>query len=130
MSEGLAKKRRIRAGHKASATKMLNEVDALLAEEPPKLTKLSPLKLSLEEKLATLKLLDNEILDLIEEEESLAREIEQADTYKEGIYQAIVRIDQCCVAMTMPKSRPAVMLLTSLRMLQLLLAVPQQPLIE
>ena len=90
MSEGLAKKRRIRAGHKASATKMLNEVDALLAADTtPEIAKLTQLKLVIEEKLETLKLLDAEILDLLEEEEALVKEIEQADLYKERIYQAI-----------------------------------------
>ena len=35
MTERLAKKKRIRAGHKASTTTMLSEVDALLAEGTP-----------------------------------------------------------------------------------------------
>ena len=32
MSEGLAKKKRIQAGHKGSATRMLHQVEALLAD--------------------------------------------------------------------------------------------------
>jgi hypothetical protein len=36
------------------------------------------------------------------------QEIEQADLNKEGIYQAMVRIDQCCAAMARPKGLPAV----------------------
>ena len=96
MKECLAKKKRIRAGHKASTTKVLSEVDALLAEETPEPAKLSGFKLRLEEKLETIKLLDTELLNLIEEEEVIVKEIERADLYKEGIYQAMVKIDQCC----------------------------------
>ena len=59
MAEGLARKKRIRAGHKASATKILQSVDALFAEPDSvdriDTLKLSQLKLSLQEKLETLK---------------------------------------------------------------------------
>ena len=47
---------------------MLSEVDALLAEGTPEPAKLSGFKLRLEEKLETIKLLDTELLNLIEEE--------------------------------------------------------------
>ncbi len=65
MSEGLTKKRKVRAGHRASATRMLTRVDGVLATLPLDTAQLSQLKLSLCEKLETLKLLDGEILDLI-----------------------------------------------------------------
>ena len=99
MAEGLARKKRIRAGHKASATRMLNQIDGLLAEEAPDVSKLSQLKLSLQEKLETLKLLDGEILELIEED-SLATEIEAADSFKEGIYASMINSLQECKAST------------------------------
>ena len=35
----------------------------------------------------------------------VVQEIEQADSYKEGIYQAMVRIDQCCATVATHKSR-------------------------
>ena len=92
-SEGVTRKKRIRAGHKASATRMLTQIDTLLAEESPNLSKLSQLKLSLQEKLDTLKLLDSEMLGLIDEGE-LTSEIEQADAFKEGIYTAMIKIDK------------------------------------
>ena len=92
-SEGVARKKRIRGGHKALATRMLSQIDALLEQESPDLSKLSQLKLSLHEKLETLKLLDGEMLDLVEEEE-LTSEIEQADAFKEGIYTAVIKIDK------------------------------------
>ena len=73
---------------------MLMQIDMLLAGESPNLLKLSQLKLSLQEKLDTLKLLDSEILGLIDEGE-LTSEIEQADAFKEGIYTAMIKIDKC-----------------------------------
>ena len=79
-SEGVTRKKRIRAGHKASATRILTQIDTLLIEESPNLSKLSQLKLSLQEKLDTLKLLDSEMLGLIDEGE-LTSEIEQADAF-------------------------------------------------
>ena len=72
---------------------MLSQIDTLLEQESPDLSKLSQLKLSLHEKLETLKLLDGEMLDLVEEEE-LTSEIEQADAFKAGIYMAVIKIDK------------------------------------
>jgi len=53
-------------------------------------------KLSLDEKLARLSSLDIEILELIEEEATLADEIEQVDTYKEEIDGALIKIEHHC----------------------------------
>ena len=50
-SEGVARKKRIRGGHKASAMRILSQIDVLLEQESPDLSKLSQLKLSLCEKL-------------------------------------------------------------------------------
>ena len=61
MSEELSRKKRVRAGHRASATRMVNKASALLDDEASDLTKLSQLKLSLQEKLDVLKQLDGEI---------------------------------------------------------------------
>ena len=93
MAESLAKKKRIRAGHRASATRTLMKVNEALTAETSDESKLLQLKLTLEEKLGTLKLLDGEIIDLIEED-ALATEIEQADDYKSDIYAALVKIDK------------------------------------
>ena len=97
MSEGLVRKKQIRAGHKASATRMLTNANELLSSLEPGPTtdtsKLTQLKLSLQEKLKTLRQLDSEILDLTEEDH-LVDEIEQADIFKEEIYTAISKIDK------------------------------------
>ena len=84
MAEDLAKKKRIQAGHRASTTWALTKVNDALAAETTDEAKLPQLKLTLEEKLGMLKLLDSEIVELTEED-SLNTEIEQADDYKSEI---------------------------------------------
>ena len=93
MTEALAKKRRIRAGHKASATKTIQHIDEILATDTPDKARLALLRLTLKEKFETIKALDTEVIDLIEDE-SLADEIEQADGYKETIFASLIRIDK------------------------------------
>ena len=102
MAEGLARKKRIRAGHKASAKRTLTKVDEALAAIATETvgfdtSKLAQLKLSLQEKLEVLRQLDGEILELTEED-GLVDEIEQADLFKEGIYTALVRIEKATAA--------------------------------
>ena len=70
---------------------MLNNVDELLAAAERDLPRLAQLKLSLEEKLSTLRRLDSEILDLTEED-ALEDEIQQADEYNARVYSAMVRL--------------------------------------
>ena len=77
MAEELAKKKRIRAGHKASATKTIRQIEDILANETIDQERLSLLRLSLNEKLET-----------INDDDTLADEIEQADGYKESVFNA------------------------------------------
>ena len=86
MSEELRKKKRIRSGHRGSATKTITKVTELLAAEKVDLTRLASLKLSLKEKLDTIKLLDEEILNLVDEAR-LEDEIEEADAFRQGHMQ-------------------------------------------
>ena len=101
MVEGLARKKRIRTGHKASATKTIAKVDEILAavdtDAAVDKSKFSQLKLSLEDELETIKQLDGEMLELTEDDK-VVDEIEQADLFKEGIYTAIVRIEKLLAA--------------------------------
>ena len=53
MAEALAKKKRIRAGHKAYATKTIRQIEDILASETPDKERLSLLLLTLNEKLET-----------------------------------------------------------------------------
>ena len=72
----------------------VNELLSMLEPGPPTDTsKLTQLKLSLQEKLETLRQLDSEILDLTEED-NLVHEIEQADIFKEETYTATTKIDK------------------------------------
>ena len=57
-AEGLAQKKKVRAGHKASATRILGQISSALEKTPPDADRLSLLKLSLTEKLDVLKALD------------------------------------------------------------------------
>ena len=104
MAEALAKKKKIRGGHRASATRMVNAVGEMITafEATPTseldIKRLLQLKLSLEEKLSTIKQLDGEILDLVEDE-AVEGEIEQADAFKATVYAATVTIDKHCTPM-------------------------------
>ena len=64
MAEGLAKKKRqrIRAGYRTSATRTLTKMNEALTAETSDESKLLQLKLTLEENVGTLKLLDGEIM--------------------------------------------------------------------
>ena len=86
-------KKNVHGGHRASATKMVKKAEELLAQEVPNKSLLARMKLSLQEKLSTLKELDSEVVDLVKEEE-VVNEIEQADAYKEDIYDAIAKLEQ------------------------------------
>ena len=63
-AEALAQRKRIHAGHKASATRILGQIASALAETPPNVDRLSLLKLTLNEKLDTVKGLDAEIIEI------------------------------------------------------------------
>ncbi len=104
MSE-LSRKKRVRAGHRASATKMISRTEELLAGDSPDVLKLSQLKLSLNEKLEVLKQLDNEILAMVDEGD-VAGEIEQSDEFKEGIYAAMVGVERVLAPPTSTSTPP------------------------
>ena len=52
------------------------------------------LEMTLNKKLGTVKALDAEVIDLIEDDEALAGETERADNLKEGIFDALIKIDR------------------------------------
>ena len=93
MSKEELTRKKIRAGHRASATRLLIQVDDALAASPTDSDKLAQLKLSLQEKLEILKQLDSGIVDLTPED-GLDGEIEQDDGYKDGVYRALTLIDK------------------------------------
>ena len=101
MSEELTKKKRVRAGHRGSVSRMVKKSEELLAAEHPDIT-LSQLRLSFKEKLEVLGKLDSEILYLIEDEAGITDKIEQSDGIKGGIYTILVKIDD----LAKPKAPP------------------------
>jgi hypothetical protein len=84
-SADLLKKKRVRAGHRGSA---IGRAETQLTAGTPDLDKLSQLKLTLEEKLETLKILDTEILGMVDDGD-MVDEIKQADEFKEGVYAVL-----------------------------------------
>ena len=91
-AEALSRKKKIRAGHRASTTRMLGQITTVL-EGTPDRDRLTLLKLTLNEKLDTLNRLDSEIIKLTADED-LDNEIQQSDEYKERIHSPLTRVDR------------------------------------
>ena len=73
---------------------MKNKIIGLLGgAEPPETAKLAQLRMSLKEKSEVLKTLDSEVLDLTEED-GLAGEVEEVDTYKGDIYAVMAKLEE------------------------------------
>ena len=97
MAEELSRKRRTRAGHRSTATRIITSAIKVLAtrdlsEIAKHVIKLNQQKASLQEKRTILRQLDMEILALVDEEE-IETEIERADLVEENIQLAIANID-------------------------------------
>ena len=90
----LNRKKRVRAGHKASVTRMLNDSEALLTADPPDMTSVATLEVTLREKISVLDGLDNEIFDLLDSDDAVAEEIQQSDGFKKEVRTVLVRIEQ------------------------------------
>ena len=103
-AEALTKKKKTRAGHKASATQTARQIDEIVAAEEPDKARLALLQLTLKEKLETIKKLDAEIVNLIDET-VLTEEIEQADGYKETLFSALLKVDK--ILKDLPTAPPA-----------------------
>ena len=96
--EGLTRKKRVRGGHRASATRVISQADEAIRSglEPGasgfNMAALKQYKLTLQEKLEILTRLDEEILEAVEEEE-VEEEIGHADVFKEKVRMAVFNID-------------------------------------
>ena len=88
MAEELTKKKCVRAGHKASATRNISR--ALLVEDIPDIPTLTQIKMSLQEKLNTLTQLNIKIMNLLDDEAAVVKDIEQSDTFKEDVYSTMI----------------------------------------
>ncbi len=99
MAEGISKKKRVRGGHRSSATRVMAEaaeaVSSCIEGGPtavPSLSKLRYYKKFLLEKMNALTTMDEEILETVKEEE-IEYEIEQADVFKERMQLVVMSID-------------------------------------
>ena len=92
MSTKLAPKKIVRAGHTSSTRRFLGQVDTAIAGVPLDVAKITQLKRSLEDKLKSLNILDEEILALTPED-VIEGEIVQADEVRELIYTALSRLE-------------------------------------
>ena len=82
----------MRGGHRSSAIRMIGKIYEVMEstdEVEAIITKLKQCKLALQEKIETVKSLDEEILELVDDDD-VENEIEQADTFKERVQRAII----------------------------------------
>ena len=93
MSEQVAKRKRMRAGHKASTSRIIAQVTTAIESPQVNLAVLKRMAENLREKQATITKLDAEILEAITEEDEIKEEIEQADIYREKVELAIIDLE-------------------------------------
>ena len=110
MTEALARKKKTRAAHRSSATRIMNQLaEESASKDGPTLERLLQCKLSLKEKLETLKALDEEIISLVDED-ALDDQIEQADVFKERVQQSVFIAERLITSKTStaPRTRTSV----------------------
>ena len=93
MSEQVAKRKWMRAGHKASASRIIAQGTTTIESSQVNLAVLKRMAENLREKQATITKLDAEILEAITEEDEIKEEIEQADIYREKVELAIIDLE-------------------------------------
>ena len=104
------RKRRVRGGHKASATRIMTRVEEMLSSgDEPQRAVLNQLSMSLKEKLEEIKLLDAEILTLVTlvGDDELEDEIGRADNYKERVYASLIEIEAPVTSRVPARTTPA-----------------------
>lgn len=96
----LTRKRRVRGGHKASATRMMTRAEEMLSSgDEPQRAMLNQLS------MGEIKLLDAEILTLVGDDE-LEDEIGRADQYKERAYATLIDIEAPLTARVPARAAP------------------------
>jgi hypothetical protein len=92
-SEELTQKKKVRAAHRTSVTRLLGQADALIDATPVNADELALLQTNLSTKLTTLETLNKEIVEIIPEVQ-LEDEIGRADEYSERIQRSLLRISK------------------------------------
>ena len=109
MAETLSRKKKVRGGHRSTATRIISQayevIESATRTESDLIT-LTQCKRTLEEKLEIIKRADAEILDLVQEDE-VETEIEQADVFKERVQRAIIDTNNAIRARERPTASVA-----------------------
>ena len=107
MEEQLSRKRRVRAGHRASVSRIISQVyENMEGSDDPerKLSKARQQDNALKEKLQVLRTLDSEILELTVADDDVVEEIQKADEYAERLQLALIDLER---VLKESKSRPS-----------------------
>lgn len=108
MEEQLLRKRRVRAGHRASVSRIISQVYENMEcsdDLERKLSKARQQDNALKEKLQVLRTLDNEILELTDiADDDVVDEIQKADEYAEKLQLALIDLER---VLKESKSRPS-----------------------
>ena len=89
----LARKKKVRAGHKASTTRLTARAMTALEAENIDVDQLSLIQRRITEKREVLKNLDSEMAELVPDDE-LEEEIQQADEFLDRIYEVLAKLDK------------------------------------
>eukprot|EP00731_Ephydatia_muelleri_P015565 Em0008g1285a len=91
--ENLVQKKRVRAGHRASTTRIIAQARENMEQEERNTAALTQQMTALKTKLDLLTALDAEILELTLNEDEIAQEIEHADTYKAQLQTMVFELE-------------------------------------
>ena len=89
--EALARKKKIRAAHRSSATRLMGQAGALIEATPINADELALMETNLSGKLTTLEAANAEIVELTPEPQ-LEEEIGRADEYSENLQRSLLQI--------------------------------------
>ena len=102
MSEdNIGRKRKLRGAHRASSTRLRKSVSDLLASFDTSsldvlVPKLNQFKISIQEKLQILRVLDNDIIDLVDED-NIDKEVEECDICRETLQLTLENIERTLI---------------------------------
>ena len=88
------KKKRIRAGHKASVAKITAQIKTELGASQHNILRLQQLRKKLQEKSELIRTLDDEIVSKIEAVDEIGNNTEQADTFHNEVEYSLILLDQ------------------------------------
>ena len=101
--EILARKIKVRTGHRGSATRLITQAETAVTAEPPNSADLELAIANLNRKLEVLTPLDAEILELTPDD--IETEIDHADQYQENIQRTLSKLNKALHVITAPTSK-------------------------